>query len=465
MRLNTSLTNMAQHHATIAKQRLTDCAAPPVQEANRAPDATILTLTAYYVPSYKAGGPTRSIENMVAELGRDFRFRIVTTDRDAFEKEPFPGIVPSRWMRIGDADVMYLSPGFRGVLDLCALLLSVDRNTVLYLNSFFCRQFSMLAMLIRWLKLCRPRMVVLAPRGEFSPGALRLKRRRKLLYARISRWLGIYDSIIWHASSEFEADDIRRQFPSTKLIDVASPIPKLTGETPVWNENNPALDEIEVFDADGGRTRSVIATASDIPKFVTEVRSKQPKRTGQLRAVFLSRLARKKNLAGALRVLEGVSGEVSFDIYGPLEDPRYWHECQSLIAALPPNIRVRYFGEAEHHKISSIFAQHELFLFPTLGENYGHVISEALASGCLVLMSDQTPWRNLEAEGVGWDIPLSEIERFRSALQQCVDGDDVWFRPMSKRAIEFAVKRASAPETIRANREIFQKAFSWPNGH
>jgi hypothetical protein len=80
-------------------------------------------------------------------------------------------------------------------------------------------------------------------------------------------------------------------------------------------------------------------------------------------------------------------------------------------------------------------------------------------------MSDQTPWRNLEAEGVGWDIPLSEIERFRSALQQCVDGDDVWFRPMSKRAIEFAVKRASAPETIRANREIFQKAFSWPNGH
>jgi glycosyltransferase involved in cell wall biosynthesis len=163
-------------------------------------------------------------------------------------------------------------------------------------------------------------------------------------------------------------------------------------------------------------------------------------------------------------LLAGVSGDVCFDIYGPAEDAEYWAECQDLIAALPPNIRVRYEGEIEHERIARVFAEHELFLLPTLGENYGHVICEALSAGCPVLISDQTPWRNLEAEGVGWDIPLGEAERFRSILQQCVDGDDEWFTALSKRAAEYAAKRASAPETIDANRRLFQTAFAWQSG-
>jgi len=168
-----------------------------------------------------------------------------------------------------------------------------------------------------------------------------------------------------------------------------------------------------------------------------------------------------KNLSGALRLLAGVSGAVSFDIYGPIEDLDYWDECQGLITALPPNIQVRYIGEIEHKMVKQVFAEHDLFLLPTLGENYGHVICEALASGCPVLISDQSPWRNLEAEGVGWDIPLGDTKRFQSVMQQCVDGDDEWFAAMSKRAMDYVAKRASDPETINANRRLFQRAFTW----
>ena len=120
-------------------------------------------------------------------------------------------------------------------------------------------------------------------------------------------------------------------------------------------------------------------------------------------------------------------------------------------------------GEIEHKEVGRVFAEHDLFFFPTLGENYGHVISEALASGCPVVISDQTPWRNLEAEGIGWDIPLNETERFRSVLQQCVDSDDEWFTALSERAMDYSAKRASAPETVNANRRLFERAFSWPN--
>jgi glycosyltransferase involved in cell wall biosynthesis len=381
---------------------------------------------------------------MVSALGDEFHFQIVTMDRDLGEKSPYPGVVTNRWVQVGKADVMYLRPGLQGFLRMAALLNSVDMRTVVYVNGFFDPRFSIPVVLMHWLKLFHPRCVIVAPRGEFSQGALDLKHWRKQLYISISRRLGWYKKIIWQTSSEFEAEDIQREFDPSCINRGSSIVPEGNGYKIGGN--------------------SLVLTAMDIADTVAaEPSTRLAKKPGQLRAVFVSRLSRMKNLQGALEMLSVVSGDVTFDIYGPAEDLGYWAECQTLIAALPPNIRVQYWGEIEHRKVRQVFAEHDLFLFPTLGENYGHAISESLASGCPVLISDQTPWRNLEAKGVGWDIPLDEPDRFRSVLQQCVDGDDSWFSALSKRAAEFAMKSATSQETIDANRRLFQKAFAWSN--
>jgi glycosyltransferase involved in cell wall biosynthesis len=303
-------------------------------DANEAPPRpTILVLLGSYLPAYKAGGPIRSIENLVAAIGEEFHFRVVTSDRDLGDEFPFPGIVANRWVRVGHADVMYLRPGLPGFLGMYALLRSVDRNTVLYLNSFFARRFSMLALLMRWLNLCRVRSLVLAPRGEFSPGALQFKHTRKRVYIRISQWFGLYQGLIWHASNDFEKNDIRRQVPLSKRATIAAVISGLEA-------------------SDGKRQTSQVAVASDLVGLAAPVRREwRLKMPGELRAVFVSRLSRKKNLAGALRMLGGVSGDVSFDIYGPAEDADYWEECQGLIAALPANIQIQYCGQIEHAKV------------------------------------------------------------------------------------------------------------------
>ena len=136
----------------------------------------------------------------------------------------------------------------------------------------------------------------------------------------------------------------------------------------------------------------------------------------------------------------------------------YWHECQAKIAVLAANVRVKYWGEIEHDKVGQVFAEHDLFLFPTLGENYGHVIHEALAVGCPVLISDQTPWRGLEEQGAGWDMPLEDTEACRRVLQQCVDADNQWYSDVSARAITYADRCASDPEAVEANRALFRFA-------
>jgi glycosyltransferase involved in cell wall biosynthesis len=341
---------------------------------------------------------------------------------------------------------MYLRPGLRGLLGLGAQLRQADENTVVYLNSFFSRRHSILAILMRSLGLCRPRCFVVAPRGEFSPGALGLKRIRKSVYIGLSRRLGLYKKLLWHASSPFEAHDIHRQFPLAKNIGVAS---ALSGMLP----------------AEPKRRSSEVAVASDIAARPSpQARPlRSPKQRGHLRAVFVSRLTRMKNAEAAIAMLEGIAGEVCFDIYGPVEDEGYWKECQCLIAKLPPNIRVRYRGEARHEDVAGIFAGHDLLLLPTRGENFGHVICEALASGCPVLISDRTPWRNLEAAGVGWDLPLNEPERFQAVLRQCVDSGDAWYSALSRRAVAYAGEHGSAAEIVDANRRLFQRAVNWAN--
>jgi glycosyltransferase involved in cell wall biosynthesis len=196
-----------------------------------------------------------------------------------------------------------------------------------------------------------------------------------------------------------------------------------------------------------------------IPQAGTTSRTRANKAAGHLRVVFLSRISPKKNLLGALRMLQDVAGEVSFDIYGPLEDPEYWNVCEKAIDTLPSNILAHYAGEVEHDRVFDVFAEYDLFLFPTLGENYGHVICEAMGAGCPVLISDQTPWRELEIAGVGWDIPVQDIGRFGAILQQCVDADEKWFAPRRANAEEYARKRVADPEVIDANRRLFENGM------
>lgn len=83
------------------------------------------------------------------------------------------------------------------------------------------------------------------------------------------------------------------------------------------------------------------------------------------------------------------------------------------------------------------------FFFPTLGENYGHVISEALVSGCPVIISTETPWNDLSKKRVGWDIPLNDKKKYIEIINKCVKMNQEDFQEMSIKAFEYA-KNSSA---------------------
>ncbi len=385
------------------------------------PGIKILTSVGYYLPGYKAGGPIRTLANMVGKMGDEFQFKIITADRDFDDTKPYSGIRINGWNRVGKAEVLYMSPNRHSLSNFRRLLCSTEYD-VLYLNSFFSPYFTIKPLLLRRLQLIPDKSLILAPRGEFSPGALGLKSLKKLVYLWTAKAFGLYRGVIWQASSEYEEADIRQWFGKDVPVVVAPDLPPM------------------VHSAD-------------------ELLPKSEKSEGCLKIVFLSRISRKKNLDSALKMLKGLNGKVKFNIYGPMEDKTYWAECEKIIGGLSGNIEVRYCGSVAHDKVGTVMNEHDLFFFPTLGENFGHVILESLLAGCPVLISDKTPWRNLAEQSAGWDFPLTEMRKFHDILNELISMDEATYKQWALGARKYGIAFIDNPALVDANRKLFLRAI------
>ena len=234
----------------------------------------ILVVTNYYLPGYKGGGPIRTIANLVRNLGHEFRFRILTTDRDWRDLEPYTGIELDRWLERPECLVYYLSSKSQELSSLRRLLLD-DPSGVLHLNGLF-SQLTIKILLLRYLGLLPNRKVIIAPHGVLALGSLRLKWWKKRPYVWLTNILGFYREVVWSASSECEAEDIHREFPASVMY-----TPSLVSKRQV----------------------EMIYLASDIMSHDAtdkEIMPRPAKKVGVARFVFLSRITKVKNLEGAI---------------------------------------------------------------------------------------------------------------------------------------------------------------------
>jgi glycosyltransferase involved in cell wall biosynthesis len=381
----------------------------------------ILTFNRYYLPAYRAGGPIRTVANLVGRLGDQFDFRIVALDSDIGELDRVPTDLRGGWNEVGDAKVRYVNRLHLSIRKLANLVRDVAPD-VIYLNSFFDPIFTQRILWARRLKWLGSQSIVLAPRGEFSPGALSLKSRKKRAYIASSKPLGIYRNLIWQASSPFELAEIQQTLP-------------WVGHGQIRIAKN-----LVTLGAREGPDRTF------------------DKDRHSLRVCFLSRISRKKNLDYALRVLHAVDAHVTFTIFGPKEDEGYWRECERLIEGLPSNVTVAYRGEISPTRVHDALSEHDLFFLPTLGENYGHVVHEAFSAGLSVLISDQTPWRGLEQQGVGWALPLTNVEAFVSAIEEAAEWSPEQLTARAAIARSYAKQMADDAEVLEDNARLFFEA-------
>jgi glycosyltransferase involved in cell wall biosynthesis len=359
----------------------------------------ILALVSYYLPGYKSGGPVRSLSNLVEEVKDRFNFHIVTRDRDFGESQAYNNIRLGEWNEVGGARVFYCTPHQLTLLGLRRVISSVKYD-VLYINGFFNPVFSIRAILLRRNRLIRRGPCIVAPQGEFSPGAFETRWVRKQAYVKLSRAIGTYGDVSWQASSSMERGDIQKHF--------------------------------------GAEADIHLCADSVSPGLLSKKLEPPEKRPGKLKVVYISRIVPKKNLYGAIQLLSSLRGEVEFKIYGAIDDRSYWDKCQERIRSVPSSISVSYEGVVDHEEVVTMFSRSHVFLFPTFGENFGHVVLEALVAGCVPLVGDATPWQVIEKQRLGWTISVSQPDLWVSRLNQCLNMDQVAMDSYSNRCRSYA---------------------------
>lgn len=370
----------------------------------------VLILMGRYLPGYKDGGPVRTIKNLTDILGNEYDIRIMCHDRDHGDEMPYSNINVNTYNKVGNAKVYYVKDG---KFTFKTLLKEIKKVDVVYCCGPY-NNYAIKTMILKKLGLFKQKLVI-ASMGSFSKGALSLKSKKKMIFLTLAKKIGLFKKIIWSVTSNIEERELK-----------------------------------EIF---GNQVKCIIA--EDLPR-IEKVHHIHKKKQNHLKLIFISRICKMKNLLGAIQIISNLTEfPIQFDIYGNVEDKEYWELCKIELEKLPINVKWQYRGECDSNNVVETFANYDIFLFPTLGENFGHVISEALLAGCIPIISDTTPWLDLDKYKCGRVISLNNIDSFINAINEFLDMGQFEYEKYVSNAQQYIIKKNKESISNTGYKKIF----------
>jgi glycosyltransferase involved in cell wall biosynthesis len=204
--------------------------------------------------------------------------------------------------------------------------------------------------------------LIVAPRGMLGPAALGFSRVKKHVFWALLQGDVVRRAACIHATSEQEHDEIRD-----------------------FGLHNPI---------------AIIPNGIDIPEMdVHSTAATVVHRT----VLSLGRIHPKKGLDRLVRAwarLEVAHPEWRLRIVGP-DERGHASELAALTAELKTQ-RVSIEGPVTGDAKTAAYREADLFILPTLNENFAITVAEALAAGTPVISTKGAPWHGLAREGCGW---------------------------------------------------------------
>ena len=338
-----------------------------------------------YLPGTEYGGPVTSIYNFSEHFGDEYDIRIVCSDHNANSTQRYDSIKDG-WNTVGKASVMYLNEKEYSTKKFYSIMapFSVKMIYLTGVFSYFLNHAAITAAKQRNIP------VVIATRGEICENILAMKQYKKRPYLYIMKMLGEFNKVSFQATSDEEIQQLQKYLNIDRSRIYL--LPNIHGKD--------------------------LGNASIV------------KESGKARMLYVSRIHPKKNYMDVLKAAHQINGQLDLDIYGPIEDQQYWAECSKEIVSLPRNVKAKYCGPLNTEEAKSIYKGYHAFTFPTLTENYGHVIVESMLAGCPIILSrGTTPWDDIDGRG-GIVCDLHDIKALSRALQRIIDMDQTEFDTM-----------------------------------
>lgn len=381
---------------------------------------TILIYIRGYLPGKKYGGPVTSIYNFAELLGDVYNLFLVCLNHDLGEREPYPRIHKG-WNQSGKVKVLYLRESQIKRSILRGIVKQIQPRLI-YASSIMDIRFNF-PMVYVARESGIP--VLLAPRGELCTWAINFKQWIKKPYLAFMKSMKFFERFFFQSTMSEEKENIIKYL---------------------------GIRKEQVFDV------------SNIPMLPLK-RDNYYKTKGEVKVLFISRIHRKKNLLYAVRAVKNVKSPVIFDIYGPIEDKTYWKEVVNETRDLPKHICIAYKGELDPKEAKRIYQQYDCMLFPTLSENYGHVIAEAIANNLPVIISKgTTPWDDLDGKA-GYVIPLWDRSEYTRVLNEFSEMDSDNYRVFINGVFSYAQRRLNIAEIKRQYIDMIERIIQVYEGY
>ncbi len=376
----------------------------------------LLIFSDWYLPGYKAGGPIASLKNLVYSIENELNIYIVTSDRDLNDLKPYNNIITNEWSRKSNHSVFYISNENVNVKSYLKIINEIKPNAI-YVNGIYSLKFSIMPLLA--IKIAGyKKKVIVAPRGMLSQGALEVKGTKKRMFLLVSKLIGLYKNIHWHHTSQQEILDTKKLISNDISYTLIKNLPKLS-------------EKIEFNNSD----------------------------LSVLKIITISRVSKIKNIDFIIDVLSNYKFKkaIELDIYGLIEDSDYLQFCKSIIDnKINDNLVINFKNELQPDLFSDIISNYHLAIFPTLNENYGHAIVECLSYGLPVIISNRTPWNNINKFNCGFEIDLNDKNKWIDAINYFSNIDKFKWNELSENARNYFLKHIYSQEDKNNYIAMFQ---------
>jgi len=179
-------------------------------------------------------------------------------------------------------------------------------------------------------------------------------------------------------------------------------------------------------------------------------------RDGTLRLLYLGRLDPKKGLEQLLDACELVERRASpgwtLTIAGRGEQS-YVDGLERRARELGIGRRLSMLGWVDHHLKAALFASADVLVMPSHTENFGMVVTEALAHGVPVIASRGTPWHEVENVGCGLWVS-NDPESLSGAIERAAR---LPLREMGARGREWMLRDFNWPAVARRMLDVYQE--------
>lgn len=135
----------------------------------------------------------------------------------------------------------------------------------------------------------------------------------------------------------------------------------------------------------------------------------------KIKVLFVGGLSQRKGISYFFDAIKGLEDKIEATVVGKGN----LNQCPALKEALS---KVNYIPSLSHDEILKLMANHDLFIFPSLFEGFGLVITEAMSQGTPVITTDRTCGPDIIHHNIdGWVVEAGTSEPIKELLTKFIE--------------------------------------------